>query len=260
MNFMRIVSFIAPLCLFLCCCTDLSGQRRFREHRYTEDRNKGKAFLFNVGVAGHQPGGDLADRFGLNGAVHTSFEQISEKNFVFGVGADFFFGSQTNEDPLAILRTPEGDIIGRDQAAANIFLRQRGLYTGAHVGKMFPLKKTKRAGIRVTFGAGWTFHKFRLQDDSRSVTQILDDYAKGYDRLTAGANLQQFIGWQHLGRLRRNNWMVGFDFHQGFTTTQRDWDFSEKKKLTGRRTDLRYGVKAVWSLPFYRQKAEEISY
>jgi hypothetical protein len=253
---MKVLTFLT---LFF-CAHPIWGQKKFREHAHQEDRNKGKAFLINIGVATYLPGGDLADRFGVNGGLHAGFDHISAKNLLFGVNSDFFFGSIVREDPLTILRTPEGDIIGRDQALAEIFLRQRGLQLGAHAGKLFPLLKEKRSGLRITLGLGWTLHKFRFQDESKSVNQVVGEYAKGYDRLSAGINLQQFIGWQHLGRLRRNNWMLGFDLQQGFTNTQRDWDFSSKRKLDEKRLDLRFGMKFVWTVPIYRQKAEEIFY
>lgn len=233
--------------------------QKFPEHLAQEPRNVGAAFLFHVNAGFHLPGGDLADRFGQDASVGGGLEYITANNFILGFEGHYLFGQKVKEDPLSIIRTPEGDIIGTDQYLAEVFLRQRGYYVGAMIGKMFPIGK-KRSGIRITAGAGMLRHKIRLQDDSQTVNAIAGDYAKGYDRLTGGLALNQVIGWQHLGANRRANWFIGLEFNQGFTKGLRDWDFSEMRKLEGSRTDLRFGIRAAWTLPFYVGNADNIYY
>ena len=239
--------------------TLLSAQRH-REHPEPEEaRNKGKAILAHLSFGTHLLGGDLADRFGRDGAPGLGAEWITANNLIIGLEGQYYFGNVVKEDPLAILRTTEGDLIGNDQLLAVVPLRQRGLYAGALIGKLVTFNDS-RSGLRVTLGAGVTRHKIRVQDDQSVMTQLTGDYAKGYDRLTGGFALQEFIGWQHLAKNRRANWMIGLDFNQGFTNTLRDWDFTERRKLDEKRIDLRFGIKAVWTLPFYIGGAENIFY
>ena len=234
--------------------------QKFREHpAQPEGNSKGKAILTHLLFGYHLPGGDLSDRFGPAFSAGLGAEFLTKNNFILGLEGHFFYANEVKEDPLAILRTPEGDIIGNDRAIASVVLRQRGLYTGALVGKIFTFSE-KRSGIRLTLGAGWSMHKIRIQDDNNSVTQLTGDYLKGYDRLTGGLGIQQFIGWQHLAENRRANWMLGFEFGQAFTNTRRDWDFNDMRKLDEKRVDLRFGVRAVWTLPFYIGNAKEIFY
>ena len=110
------------------------------------------------------------------------------------------------------------------------------------------------------FGAGLLRHWIRIQDDNSSVTQLTGDYKKGYDRLTGGLALSQFIGWQSLAADRRSNWLIGLEFNEGFTNTLRDWDFNERRKLDESRLDIRIGLRVAWTLPFYQGKSEEIYY
>ena len=234
--------------------------QQFREHPEAQDaRNKGNAILTHLLFGYHVPGGDLSDRLGSAFSIGLGGEFLTKNNFILGVEGHYFYGNTVNEDPLAILRTPEGDIIGNDRLLASVALRQRGLYTGALVGKIFTFKQ-KRSGIRFTLGAGWLSHKIRVQDDKGTVTQLTGDYIKGYDRLTAGLNIQQFIGWQHLAANRRANWILGLEFGQGFTNTRRDWDFTSRRKLDQKRMDLRFGIRAAWTIPFYVGNAKEIFY
>lgn len=221
--------------------------------------SKSKAVLAHFALGGHFPAGDLSKRFGLNGALGAGTEFITSSNWFFGGEGAFFFGSKAKEDPLYILRTPEGDIIGNDRTLATVRLQQRGMYLGATVGKLLTFNE-KRRGLRLTFGGGWAQHRIRILDDSRTVTQLTGDYKKGYDRLSGGPALQQFLGWQHVGQGRDMSWMIGFECSQAFTQSRRDWDFSERKKLEGKRLDLRFGIRLAWTLPFYTGNAEEIYY
>ena len=247
------------LIIAVSCALSVAAQK-FREHpEVDEDRNKGKAILTHITFGVHLPAGDMADRFGRDLNVGGAVEYLTSNNFLFGVEGHYIFGTNVKEDPLEILRTPEGDIIGSDLTVASVVLRERGFYAGGMVGKLFTFNE-KRSGIRLTFGAGVLRHHIRVQDDNNSVTQITGEYAKGYDRLTGGFALNQFIGWQQLAGNRRSNWIAGFEFNQGFTKSLRDWDFNDMRKLDGSRLDLRFGVRLAWTLPFYIGEPEKIFY
>ncbi|GAB4495448.1 MAG: hypothetical protein OHK0019_24530 [Saprospiraceae bacterium] len=247
-----------PLIICVLCVIQLSAQIVSLKP-YEEDRNKGNAILLHLTFGLHQPLGDMSDRFGLDGNFGGMVEYLTANNFIFGTEGYYLFGSKVNEDPLAILRTPAGDIIGNDRLVASVVLRERGFYAGGMVGKLFTFNE-KRSGIRLTFGAGYLRHWIRLQDDNNSVTQITGDYKKGYDRLSGGLALNQFIGWQHLAGNRRSNFLIGLEFNEGFTNTLRDWDFAEMRKLDESRLDIRVGLRVAWTLPFYQGKSEEIFY
>jgi len=233
--------------------------QKFPEHREKVVSNDGPALLVNLSGGVQWPGGDMADRFGTTGSFGGGVEWVTAKNLFFGVDGYYMFGADVKEDPIAILRTPEGDIIGNNQLLAETSLRARGYYIGGSIGKLFPIGG-RRSGIRITLGAGMLRHWIRVQDDSNSLVQVTDDYEKGYDRLSGGLALSQFIGWQHLGSDRRSNWFIGLDLSQGFTSTLRSWDISEMRKLDESRTDLRFGIRAGWTLPFYQKPANQIYY
>jgi len=233
--------------------------QKFREHPDNEPRNKGKAIFMHLTFGAHSPQADMARRFGVDQNFGGIVEFLTARNFFIGTEGHFFFSNTVKEDPLAILRTPEGDIIGNNRVLASVSLRERGFYAGAHVGKLFAFGKG-RSGLRVSLGAGVLRHWIRLQDDLQSVTEITGDYKKGYDRLTQGFALNQMIAWQHIGKTRRINFFAGLEFNEGFTNTRRDWDFTEMRKLDEARTDLRIGIRVGWAIPFYLTKAEEVYY
>ena len=225
--------------------------------------NQGNALLLNFGFGVQQPGGDLADRFGISNGVEVGADYILDpSNWFFGLEGQYFFGTDVKEDVLAPLRTTEGFIIANDRNPANVQLRERGYYLGARVGKLIGLSSTNpRAGLRVHLGAGLLQHKIRVQDDPiREVSQLTGDYLKGYDRLTNGLALHQFLGYQLLGKDGGINLIAGLEFFQGFTQNRRSFNYDTRQADTAQRVDLMMGIRFSWILPFYRTNAEDIYY
>ena len=238
--------------------TFMWGQK-FPDHPELPAINEGPAILANFHIGGGTPAGDLQDRFGNHAKLGISVEYLTENNLFFGLEGSFFFGTEVKEDPLAIIRTDGGEIIGNDRLLAAVGLRKRGLQNQLTLGKLFPIGP-KRSGIRLTAGLGYWWHWIRIQDDSRTVAQLTGDYRKGYDRMTAGFSTSQFVGWQHLGNRRRINWTLGFEAIQGYTRGIRAWDFGAMQAMNDARFDMYIGVKAVWTLPFYLKGADKIYY
>lgn len=226
--------------------------------------NKGNALLLKISYAGHRPGGDLADRFGNNFSAGLGADLVTSKgNWLFGADFNYLFGGQVKEDVLASLRTPEGFIIGNNRSYADIQLRERGFYAGAHAGKLFSIGlPNPRSGIRATVGAGLLQHKIRIQGDpSSGVPQLDNDYKKGYDRLSNGLALTEFIGYQVMSMDKRVNFYIGFEFTQAFTMSRRDFNFDTRAKDETERNDLLFGIRVGWAIPIYfGQEAGEVFY
>ncbi len=230
--------------------------------------NHGLALNCNIGLLGQLSGGDLKARFGNNNAFSVGAELMTERgNWILGGEYSYLAGKTVKEDPLVplynIIDPDQGSkIYGSDFQATDVFLRQRGFWAGAYVGKLIPFSANHhRTGLRVTLGVGHFQHKIRLQDDTRSIIQFDSPYSKGYDRLTGGLYISEFVGYQILSANRRINFTVGFDFMQGFTKSMRDWDWDKKSKDTTAKKDYLKGLRMTWTLPFYiGEKVEQIYY
>lgn len=216
--------------------------------------NGGNIISFDFTYGFHLPGGDLNDRFGRNNDVGGALEfMTANDNWIFGVRGGYLFGKFVDEDVLNEFRTSNGNIIGSSATYANVTLLERGIYTNIEFGKLIGLVPgNPRSGLRLTLGMGWLQHKIRLEEDRASfVPQIVDDYAKGYDRLSNGFAITEFVGYQHMATNRLLNFFAGFEFVQAFTQSRRDWDFVLEKKDETKRKDLLVGFKVAWILPFY---------
>lgn len=238
----------------------LSAQNKIRQ-----STNEGRALLFDINYGVGLPGGDMKDRFGLNFDVGLGAEMILSNNWIFGLGGGIIFGNKVNDNVLENLATSQGVIIASNSSGAAIALRERGFHTELRIGKLIPVvKNNTKSGLRLVLGLGFLQHKIRVQEDPQAfVPQITGNFAKGYDRLSNGLMLSEFIGYQHLAKNRLVNFYGGFELTQGFTQNRRDYDFatmSESDKSS--RLDLIYGFKVGWILPFYISKshAENIRY
>lgn len=230
---------------------------------YFEERsNEGGVVLADFTYSVHLPAADLADRFGTHYSVGGKVEYLTAKDYLIGLQSHFIFGSKIKEDVLAPLYNEAGFIFGSNGGVAELQLRQRGLYIGGHVGKVFRLNKAQRSGIRATIGAGLYQHKIRVQDDPLVFIPFLsDEYKKGYDRLTNGLGLTQFVGYQYLGRKRRLNFLAGIELTQGFTQSRRSFNYDTREVDTASRFDFSVGFQIGWVLPFYiGENADAIEY
>ena len=226
--------------------------------------NKGHVMAVGISIAVLLPGGDLDNRYGVATNLGGNLEFMTNKsNWIIGAGGGFTFGNTVKQDVLSGLRTADGGIIALDGNFADIQLRQRGYFLGGHVGKLIGLiKRNPRSGIRITLGFGVMEHKIRITNDpNRSVAQLSNEYKKGYDRLSRGFALQQFVGYQLLSSNKLMNFFAGFEFTQGFTENKRAYNFDLGQPGASSRLDLTYGIRVGWILPFYFGKgSEEINY
>ena len=214
-------------------------------------------FALGIGMGANLPAAGLKKRYGSNLNLSVQAEYITTSNFIFGPKMLFFFGDNVKEDVLAPFRTPTGVVLGDDNQIADVFLRQRGLFLGAGIGRLFSVNKTSKSGIKGMLHAGILQHNIRFTDERNSVAQIRAGRNKGYDRLTRGFALMESIGYKHLSNDRRLNFELMFDFIQGFTSEVRAYNFDTGLPTILSRLDLMFGFRAVWNLPFYKITSQE---
>jgi hypothetical protein len=93
------------------------------------------------------------------------------------------------------------------------------------------------------------------------MPQLDKTYRKGYDRLTGGFYLSQFIGYMYLDPKKYINFYVGIEFHEGFTKGYRPWQFDINAPDKKSRIDGMAAIKVGWIIPAYRkEKVEQFYY
>lgn len=208
---------------------------------------------FAIEVGGSIPGGDLSKRFGKNASAGGHFGFKFKSNFTLDASVGFLFGNEINEPGLLNnLKTEQGAIIGVDGRFADIRIFERGYHISLNAGKLFSFNvPNPNSGIVVSIGAGFIQHKIKINVQDNTVPALDDRYLKGYDRLANGWMLKEFVGYRYHGNRKLVNFLVGFEFIQGFTRGRRDWNFDTASPGDDKRSDLLYGIKVGWIVPLY---------
>jgi hypothetical protein len=210
-----------------------------------------------------KPGADMESRYGYNSMVGPSFTLKTKKNWMIGAELSYLFGSNIKDGTsmLDALKTNNEQIINEYGEYGTILLTERGFYTGAYVGKLFPvLGPNQNSGVFFNLGAGLLQHHIRIENKDNNTPPVLGEYKKGYDKLSNGLCLRQFIGYQYLSNRRTINFYFGIEFYQGFTQSRRSFDFDTRTQDTQKYLDLLYAIKAGWILPLYRQTPDKFYY
>ncbi|BDS10226.1 hypothetical protein [Aureispira anguillae] len=245
--------------LILCCLLgqtqDLLAQKRKGRKEYKvfdENTKPPNGFLVDFSYGVHLPFADMAENFKYNFSLAGKIQYIFSNNFAVGLVGDYQFVDDLKTDVVANLREEEGSIIDRFGQLSDVHLGQRGFFLGASVSYLIPvLKKYKRSGIEVRFEGGYQQHWVRIEVLGGDIFALSDEYKKGYDRMTTGFAMRQYIGYRHLDKNRLLNFFGGFDIMQAFTKNRRGYNFDTGQVDNKDRIDILIGFRVGVTLPIY---------
>jgi hypothetical protein len=220
--------------------------------------------LFYAAYALQFPGGDLSDRYGINSNIGGGFLWKTDQNWIVGADFNSMFGNdlKNGNELLQNIKTQTGHIIDMGGTFANYSLYERGYYTTAKFGKLVPvLSPNPNSGFVILAGAGYLQHKTRIEVENNTVPQLTGDYKRGYDRLTGGLVLTQFVGYMYLSNSRVFNFFGGVEFCQAWTKPLRDVNFDTRlPDAETNRLDLLTGFKLGWIVPIFPREPEKFYY
>lgn len=211
----------------------------------------GSVIEFGIGLGTGIPMADMKDRYGSHLNFSLGGNYILPSNWLFNVEFNYLYGEKIKEDVLAPFRTNIGTILGDDEQIADVFLRERGLFLGGGIGKLFPLSSNSRSGIKVMVDGGVLQHAIKFHDERNAATQVRAGRHAGFDRLTRGFALKETLAYKHMSSDKRVNFEVAFDATQGFTSEVRAYNFDTGLPTIKSRLDVILGMRIVWHLTFY---------
>jgi hypothetical protein len=219
-----------------------------------------KGFVIAINGDVDFPGGDMAKRFGTSYRAGAGFFYKTASNLMFGPKFDFIFGDKIKEDSLMInLKDANGSLISQDGQKIGVGVFQRGYAVGLQIGKTFNISKTNADnGILVMTGVGFIQHKINIFDRTGNIPQIKKEFRKGYDRLTNGIYIEQFVGYNHFSNNGLINFHIGLDIMAGFTKGRRDYLYDVMQTDDKSRVDLLFGIRGGWYIPIFKRKSEDI--
>lgn len=210
-----------------------------------------------VHYGGNGTGGDLAQRYGFLNHVGVLAGYKTSHNWFYGVDGNFLFGNRIFlPDMFGHLRDSKGNITDQNGDIGTVVTFVRGFNANLAFGKVIPVfSPNKNSGIFVHAGLGYMAHKIRIETNDQVIPQLELDYRKGYDRLTVGLSLHQFVGYAFMSNRGLVNFYGGLYFNQGFTHNARDIFFDQPDVPVSKdlRQDLQYGFKLGWFIPIYKR-------
>jgi hypothetical protein len=221
------------------------------------------AFIPTFSYAYQFPGGDLAEQYGSNSTIGGGIMYKSKKNILLSLDVNFIFGSdvKNSDSILKFVLTDNGFIIDGNGVYTLYSMYERGYSINFRIGKVFNLLAANpNSGVFFMGGMGYLAHRLNIDVQHETAPQITGDYAKGYDRLTSGFNLNEFIGYYFMSKSRLLNFYAGFEFYQAFTKSRRDYIFDLMQEDTSNHLDLFYGIKVGWMIPVYNRAPDKYYY
>lgn len=207
------------------------------------------------------PGGDLETRYGNYSDIGAGLGYKTHSNWIVGGEATYLFSSDVKEDPLLSISNNDGSITNRYGEAGQIYMRMSGMHLKVTLGKVIPvLKGNNNSGIYLRAGAGLLQHKIFYSNTGNNVPQILGDYTQGYDRLSNGFAVSEFVGWQHFSKNKFYHFFGGVEFNQAFTQNRRQWDFATNSAMDEPRMDLSYSFRIGVLILFKSRPATDYYY
>ena len=221
--------------------------------------------IVGIHFSGQLPAFDMAKRFGPNLSAGGMFMYKTKRNWVFGFESSYMFGKTVKEDVLKQLKVDVGNnqyaVIDNEGFPADIRVTERGLTGTIFAGRVFKfLSNNPNSGLMVNVGLGYLQHKINLYDSQQKNASINGTLKYGYDRLSNGIAVTQFVGYLFLSENRLLNFYFGMEATQAFTKSVRKFNYDTALPDTKQRLDGLFGLRFGWILPLYKKKPNDFYY
>jgi hypothetical protein len=215
-------------------------------------------FTYNIVLA------DLRKDYGNNLAIGADIGLKLKSNWSIDFGFKYYFGGKVSQDLIDCTfkyLTMDGYFISDGVATTEIELEFRGISFHLQTGKIIPVtKRYRNSGIWIKMGLGVTQHFLNIKNPEDKVLSLAGEYKKGYDKLTLGFSLYQFIGYAHMNKRNLFCMYGGVEFMENFAKRQRKYDYSLMRKDNTKRFEALIGFKIGWIIPLYRHNPNEVYY
>lgn len=246
------------LTLLLLLSMRISAQTTERSHKWGDN-----IFNFQFHYTYVLPEGDMTQRFGAFHNLGFGGMYKNHKNWILALDASYQFGSKVKDlSFLYNLTNSSGVVMNSGGVQASYNVGMRGFSMFGKVGYLFPFTaRNPNSGLIVLAGAGIYYHKIYISTPQNDVPTLTEDLKKGYDRLSMGPALTQFVGYQYHSPNRFYNFFIGIDVMQAFTQSVREYNYDTMLPDTEKRTDITFGGRVGWMIPIYiRTKSKDNEY
>ncbi len=227
-------------------------------------------FILNGNASFDVPMATMSKRFGVDYRLGPGISYKTMSNWIFGVKVDFLAGNLVKEDSFMInikdkysgkFNGKGVEIINSSGQRAGLPVYERGYLIGVTIGHIFNRNpEHPDNGWTLLTTAGFIQHKITIYDKDVNIPQVDFGYKKGYDRLTNGWFVEQYLGYTFFARNKLLNFNLGLDAVFGFTRGRRDYLYDVMRADNAQRYDFLLGLKGGWMIPIFKRRSEDISF
>lgn len=241
----------------------ISIQTKAQDDLFGEKKSAtNKGLVFGANFHFDIPAADMAKRFGTSIRVGPSIQYKTDKNYFFGITWDFINGANIKEDSLLCnITDASGQVLNQAGQKIGLSILERGYIAGIQFGKLFNVSKYNGDnGILWMHTIGFVQHKINIYNKDNAIPQLKSDYLKGYDRLTNGWFIEEYLGYAVFAKNELINFHVGLSCMFGFTQGRRDFLFDVMRPGNEKRTDILMGLHLGWYIPIFHRNNVEFSF
>jgi hypothetical protein len=235
------------------------AQQEPTEEKKKKQFDPSNAVLLVPNYTAQFPFGHMADRFGFNSLFGMQVAYKVKKNWIISVEGAFLFGTKVRENyVLDNISTSTGQFINQSNGLVRVTPQEQGFNTKLTIGKIIPFsEKYPDAGLLLMTGIGFLEHKIVMNVKEKDLPQLSKTYRKGYDRMSNGPVISQFVGGIFLERKKFISVYGGLQFDVGFTQGRRNFDFYSQAPLKDKRIDFFLGIKIGWVIPIFTHASDK---
>ena len=223
-------------------------------------KNKQSTFAFNYNY--QFPIGNLANTFGNNSSIGSSYLIETHNNLILGIEGSYLFGTDIKDSAIFDnLRTSTGEIITSSGHYANVNLMQRGFDAYLFAGYALHFSQGNLSGIYISQGFGYLQHQILIDTKNQNIPQLNEQMKRGYDRFSNGYSTKFSIDYKYYHKNGRLQIGSGLNYTMAYTKNQRAYSFAMNEYYSSKRTwDKLLGIKVELIIPIHRKNKEEFHY
>lgn len=220
-------------------------------------------FHFGAGIG--NPSGNWSKKYGIIPQVGLELGFKSKKNWSITGNFGFIYSDKVKirNQLFQDIDTFDGLLIDTNGELVFPDVTAQGWAFGLRLGKTFSSlfwKDTNpNSGLFTEIGYLAIRHKLNIQVP-QTLPIMLNDYLKGYDRLTLSQGLSLLLGYRFFSNKRLLNLTTFLEWNMLYSQNLRGYNYDTRSYDNNSKLDVLSSIKIMWCLPLYQRAPESFYY
>jgi len=211
------------------------------------------------------PSGSWEKKYGLIPQIDLEFGLKTKKNWSFTLNGGFIYSDQVKirSQLFHDIDTFDGLLIDTNGELVFPDVTAQGWASSIRVGKTFSSLFWKdpnpNSGIFFEIGYRMIRHRLNIQVP-KTLPIMLNDYLKGYDRLTFSQGATMMFGYRFFNNKRYLNFIAFTEWNLLYSKNLRGYNYDTRTVDNQTKIDILSSFKILWCLPLYQRAPDKFYY